>query len=106
MNFVIIVLISVLLLLCITAGNICYREKEKKFYERAAIYRRNEILLILKFLAIANLPFVAYLTYLNFWATILVLILGFFFLRKPLVKLVEQCVLLPIYLLLERIVKN
>ena len=106
MNLVALFLASFLLLICITAGNICYREKGKKLYERAAIYRRNGILLMLKFLAIMNLPLVAFLTYLNFWATIVVLVLGILVLRKPLAKLVELYILLPVYLLLERLVKN
>ena len=101
-----VLLISIFVLICITAGNIFYWEKRKKFYERAEMYRNATIFLILRILWLIGIPLILYLTVLNLWTGIIVSVLGFIILRKPLAKVVELVILLPIYLLLEKLSKK
>lgn len=101
-----VLLISIFALICITAGNISYWEKGKKLYEHAAIYRNTTIVLILRILWLVGIPLILYLAVLNLWIGIIVLVLGFIILRKPLAKIVELVMLLPIYLLLKKLSKK
>jgi len=101
-----VLLISISALICITAGNIFYWEKKKKLYERAAIYRNATIFLILQILWLIGIPLILYLAVLNLWTGIIVSVLGFIILRKPLAKIVEIVMLVPIYLLLEKLSKK
>ena len=97
--------ISLLLLFSISLSNIYYCNQRRRLFERAAIYRRDIVSLILVMVGILQIPLAICLGILN-WKVLIIVYIFFIFTRVYINLIFERLFIFPVYLFLLKIAEH